>query len=336
MTNYSAWNLTATDFPHQGNIQSQIAFVCKYGILAPSVHNTQPWEFELSGHVLTVRLAQERLLESGDPTRRESWISIGACLENIMTAGRYFGLTVEFTVLPSGDVLLVFEKHEPNLSVLPMIEAIIHRRSSRHSYSSRPVPNGVLAEIQSNEHAGLMILATAKPELLELTADLTGRAIGIALSSPTFRHELSGLIHHSWTTQHVGMPAFTLGVSGPRSIVERRLVHSGALVASQAKKEFLAMRKSGALVLIFSEGDTIPYWINAGRAYQTAALIATKHGLSSATTAAVVEAADFHLDIEELSGTSLRLQSVLRIGYSDQTVKHSPRLCLADVLTYAS
>ena len=43
--NYVAWDIDEKKFPRNGNLQDQIQFLIGYGILAPSTHNTQPWEF---------------------------------------------------------------------------------------------------------------------------------------------------------------------------------------------------------------------------------------------------------------------------------------------------
>lgn len=51
--NYKAWEVREIDFPSSGTIEEQIRFLLNYGVLAPSIHNTQPWIFEIKNNELT-------------------------------------------------------------------------------------------------------------------------------------------------------------------------------------------------------------------------------------------------------------------------------------------
>ncbi len=336
MTNYSAWNVSTRDFPSKAPIERQIAFLCRYATLAPSVHNVQPWRFEVAGSALRVYLATERTLEAGDPTGRESWLSIGAAIENLIVAAEYFGLNATETRRNAGSIEYEFLPGESRPELELLLNAAVRRASNREPYSLTPVAREALDEISGGRHDGIQVVASSDRKLIELVANLTGRAIAIALGNPSFRDELSSLVHSSWTKKSTGMPGFGLAVSGVRSLIENKLIRSGVLADAQGKKEHDVLIRSGAMVLVFSEGDTQPYWISAGRAYQHAALVATAHGLDTATMAATVEAADFHLDVERFCNASGRLQVVMRIGEAAKAARHSPRLNVEDVLTFSS
>lgn len=86
------------------------------------------------------------------------------------------------------------------------------------------------------------------------------------------------------------------------------------------------MRSAGALIFTLTGGDTRKDWVLAGRAYQRAGLMATQLGLSQATSAAVVEATDFHTDIETNLGTTKRIQTLMRVGYGSRKSTTSPRI----------
>jgi hypothetical protein len=49
---------------------------------APSIHNTQPWRFEVHGPVIDVLLDEERTLPVADPSGRSARIGIGAAAFN--------------------------------------------------------------------------------------------------------------------------------------------------------------------------------------------------------------------------------------------------------------
>jgi len=336
MKNYMAWHVNRDDFPREGGTRAQLEYLCRFGILAPSVHNSQPWNFHVTDEAITVSLEASRKLGAGDPTGRESWISIGACLENLLIAGQYFGAHGTVAGRNGTSVTLGFTHGQPDVSAEPLVDAMAARVSNRNGFSERPVDEHLLEELSGIKMEGVEVVASNDPNLITLLADLTGRAIGMALGNPDFRGELSSLVRHNWTKSGTGMPGFSLGVSGPRSVIESRMIKHGAVIASQPAKERRAMEQSGGVVLVFAEGDSQPYWLAAGRAYQRANLVLTARGLSCSTTAAVVEAADYHLDIERYLHQDGRLQTVTRMGYAKRPVRHSPRLSPGDVVTSSS
>lgn len=336
MTNYSAWDVRTSNFPQTSKISDQIAFLCRYGVLAPSVHNTQPWALEIADDELLVRIAESRRLASGDPTGRETWISIGAMIENILVAGAYLGLNGDIKNPDEDGVRIRFKHTQAVTTEESLLQAIPKRWSNRNSYTEKAVPDEILAKLAELSTEDTDVVPVTDALVIELLADRTGRAIEIALGNPEFRGELSGLVHKTDSKHHIGMPTSTLGVHGARAAVEDKLIRSGVFRGAQGKKEFESVRSSPLIVLVFTAGDSRPFWINAGRAYQRAALVCTSAGLSSATLAAAVEASDYHLDIEKACNTEKRLQSVMRVGYSDSKPQHSPRLPLEDVLTVSS
>jgi len=74
--------------------------VLAYAALAPSGHNTQPWVVEVvgPGH-WRVGTDRRRWLPAVDPAKRETMLSIGAFLENLVIAAGCRGLAVEYQVL---------------------------------------------------------------------------------------------------------------------------------------------------------------------------------------------------------------------------------------------
>jgi hypothetical protein len=331
--NYQSWLVNEAAFPQTGSLAERVLYLCRYGLLAPSVHNTQPWQFRVDGATLHISFAAERLLDAGDPTGRERWLSLGACVETLVVAGRHFGLVgVPRPVRPEAEGVMIDwteAQAEPDDLLLAAITA---RTSNRAPYADRHVHSWQLERIrESYQHPDLKIVVRSDRRLIGLVARLTGHAIGLALSNPRFKHELAGLLRPNWTDQPNGMPGFSTEISSARSAMEAWLMKHAPMAARQAAKERRTMHRSAALVLVFSRGDTKPYWLEAGRAYQHCGLVAASLGLSQATTAAVVEASDYHLDVEATCHTDFRLQTTMRLGYGPVR-HHAPRFQLKDLL----
>src|SRR5918994_5483870 len=78
-------------------------------ILAPSMHNTQPWKFRFHGTTVEVHRDPRYELPAEDPERRMVLISIGAVLLNLRVAAASLGYDVAVGVDPDPGRTLVAE-----------------------------------------------------------------------------------------------------------------------------------------------------------------------------------------------------------------------------------
>ena len=97
---YSAWNVDEYDFPRQGTLEEKLKFLLNYAVLAPSLHNSQPWKFTVHAAEIRVHADLTRQLRVADPDARELYISVGCALENLLTAATYFGLSASVAYFP--------------------------------------------------------------------------------------------------------------------------------------------------------------------------------------------------------------------------------------------
>ena len=95
------WNVREDTFPKDGLMHSKLKFFLKYAILAPSIHNTQPWIFSLiDDNSIEVYADRRRTLRVLDPTCRELAISCGAALGHLLITIRHFGYKYKTELLP--------------------------------------------------------------------------------------------------------------------------------------------------------------------------------------------------------------------------------------------
>lgn len=303
--------------------------------LAPSVHNTQPWRFRLGEGRVEILAEPARRLAAGDPTGREFWLSLGCAAEAALIAAEGLGAAVKLTCqadcLEQPVAILEITGQttpEPKLS-----EALKRRRTDRSVLTKQPVSGQLLSELAGGwKDPAAVAHVSADPSLITLVATLTGQGIALALGSPEFRTELSGLIIPAWSHRPDGIPTQSLELTGPLAELEPWRVRHGLGIKRQAEKEHRIMNSAAALALITTPGDISADWLAAGRAYLRTAVTAAGLGLASSTTAAAVEAADFHLDIEQALGTAQRLQAILRLGYSRRQLQPVRRFPLEHLL----
>jgi hypothetical protein len=82
------------------DLKEKITKIINYGSLAPSTHNAQMWRVKIIAEdKIQVLLDPHHILPQVDPQNRESLISLGAFIENMVEAAPYFGLQPEVSIL---------------------------------------------------------------------------------------------------------------------------------------------------------------------------------------------------------------------------------------------
>ncbi|MCZ2849761.1 Acg family FMN-binding oxidoreductase [Modestobacter sp. VKM Ac-2978] len=120
---------------------------------APSVHNTQPWEWRLGAHSIHLFADTARALPATDPDGRNLRISCGAALHHLRVALLAAGCTSRVPRLPDPAhpvhlaAVEVSPGRQPSPEELMLAAAIEQRRSDRRVMSTWPVPEELLEEL---------------------------------------------------------------------------------------------------------------------------------------------------------------------------------------------
>jgi len=161
----SPWSIQEADFPDDGSANDQLRFPIGYAILAPSSHNTQPWEFRVEGDRIDVFLDCDGWLKVADDDQRQLHISVGCALENLLVAAEHFGCRCTTSYLPDPDdpslaSTVVFENDgEPSPFRPPeLFDAITLRHTNHHAYKDRPVPADVLERLRGCSTGDLWLI----------------------------------------------------------------------------------------------------------------------------------------------------------------------------------
>ena len=123
--------------------------------LAPSVHNTQPWRFELRPPTLSIVADRSRQLRVLDPTGRQLTISCGCALFNARSslAASGFGVEVERFPDPASSALVArITAREAGGGTVDPIAALDNvidlRRTNRRRFADDAVPAEVVESLQ--------------------------------------------------------------------------------------------------------------------------------------------------------------------------------------------
>ena len=334
-------------------------WLISYAILAPSVHNLQPWIVDLdTPEEIILRCDLQRLLPQRDSFSNQTMLSHGTFLELLDLAARERGLRADIALFPQG----VFDSDRPDMRPIarirlksdatvrkdPLFAQILRRHTSIEEYE----PDHLISE-----QAWGALDDAVKPWPLRF-----GR-VGSQLGQPLEAHRRIAL--EAWrielSTARTSLESFRSFRVGAAEIKANRdgfysldsmvvlLTRLGVfdrskappddyVVESQVEDFRRCLNSSTGFLWLISDGNDRVTQINAGRAYVRAQLAATAQGLSmqplSQALGAYSEQAKLRSELYSLTGAARAGQTVqmwARVGYA-APVGPAPRRRLKDFI----
>jgi nitroreductase len=303
---------------------------------APSIHNTQPWQFAAVGDdLLEVRTNPDRALWVGDPRARALYLSCGAALFNIRTAIRMTGFNPLVWPLPQPEfapmVVAAVQAETgrpPSLAERELYEAIWHRHTDRGPFTAEPIPEPLkdgLEQAARYEFATLRMLSRTQAATV---LDLAARASAELGADVEHRIELQSWI--ATHDQHDGIPAEALPARPRRepAPVRADLAAAAATVARPSGD----YEEYPQLAVLTTAADEPADWLRVGQALQRVLLTATVHDLSASFLYQAIELRDMRGESAPAWPWKENPQMVIRFGYGRQA-RGTPRRPVDDMLT---
>lgn len=289
---------------------------------APSVFNTQPWQFRVSGRALDMHADPQRGLRALDPAGREMLISCGAALYGLRLAVRRLGYVPAVALLPdpARPGLLARLQLGPGLPITPaeqdLLAAVPHRHTHRGPFGPGPLPAGLLTGLQEDAAAeGAALMMVDDPAAYR-------RLAGLAAAAAAWRRRTAQAEVRQWTrapgsAARDGVPAgaYPAPAAGPDGAVERgRLPQRDFDLGRGWAAAAADGAPPAATAVMVTAGDTPADWLRAGQALQRLLLHAASNWVSASLH---TEPLEFE-PIRGLIRSSLRLagapQMVLQFG----------------------
>jgi nitroreductase len=303
--------------------------------MAPSLFNTQPWQFRLSPDRIEVHTDLGRRLIGHDPEDRELRIACGAALFNLRLALHAHGVTPVVTVEPGDlpEALAVIRRGPVSVQSrddAALHQAITRRRTNRQPFLDAPTPASdrrLLIRAAAEEHAVLHVMSdhAGRSELRAIVAAADQRQRDTAVCQA----ELD-----AWTgfgnTRPDGVP---LAAAGPKPEPEapwasRDLGHGLSRVRVLGRP----VRTQPMVVVLATISDRPADQVQAGQALQRVLLNATALGLTASFLSQPIEVTEQHRQLATLLANRLHPQAILRLGFSPPVTAATPRRDAADLL----
>ena len=300
---------------------------------APSLHNSQPWQFSLIDDHLLLSADSDRALWVSDPSARALYISCGAALFSARVALRALGYEPRVRQLPHPEfpfkVLAVIDAasgRPPTAAERELYEALWLRRTNRGPFSDERVPESVLALLRQaadQEHASLRVLDRQDTARVLTLAGKAGQQLS---ADAAHQAELRQWIASG---QPDGIPVEALPLRPERSPSPVR--DKDFLAAAPEQRPRAVYETYPQLAVLTTHNDEPGDWLQAGEALQHVLLVATACGLWASFFYHLVERDDMHEGEPQWWPWPENRQMVIRLGYGS-TPLPVPRRPLADIM----
>jgi nitroreductase len=306
-----------------------------YAVLAPSVHNTQPWRLDVHPDRLEIRADRSRQLTVMDPTGRELTHSVGAALFNarVALAAHGWGADVERLPIPGDPDLVAVVRPSPmpsDAGLAALAPAVPRRHTNRRAFSGETVPDAVVRDLVACAAAeGALLIPVLTDDHRRLVARLAQQADRLQNADPAYRAEL-----RHWTTRRAeegdGVPAESVPhVDGQAHddvpIRDFDTTGTGGLPAAT---------RSGAdqtMFLLATDADQALAWLRCGEAMQRVLLELTMLGWGATPLSQIVEVPLTRTQLRSALAWQAHPQTLMRVGHAAPTPP-TPRRTRADVV----
>ncbi|MBW6437213.1 nitroreductase [Actinoplanes hulinensis] len=275
---------------------------------APSILNTQPWQWHIGRHTAELRPDTTRALPYLDPDHHLMLLSCGAALHHATVAIQAQGRQV--TVEHGTDPLARLTLGPPDTPRhTDLAAAITHRRTDRRAFGSQTPGDEIIADLCKAVAAQGLHLRPVRRDELPLLATATSRAASDAAHRPGLRAEVA-----TWTDRPTGygdgIPTATTATATLRRVPMRDFApgSGGGFSVSAAASDI------GARYVVLHSDDPDD-WLRAGAALSALLLTATVRGVACSPMSELVEAPWPRSILATLIGTTGHPYLVVRLGY---------------------
>lgn len=326
--------MTTRRFPDHGTLRAALSLAVR----APSVHNSQPWRWQVGPHSLQLWADPDRHLPHTDPDRRDLVMSCGAALNHCATALAALGWQPRIHRLPNpADPLhlaaIEVQPHQPTALDISLAAAIPRRRTDRRLFSSWTVPYEDIALMSARAaRAGVKLIRVEDTTTLK---SLVNRAAHHHADDDAYLRELT-----EWSGRHAsmaGVPARNTPVPDQHAALPGRLFAGTALAQPP---EAVAADDNGVVLALGTVDDDEMSRLRAGEATSLLLLTATAQGLASCPITEPLELTETREAVrEDVFGSVEYPQMLLRVGWAPvnaDPLPATPRWPLSDVVTRLS
>jgi hypothetical protein len=308
--------------------RQKILHILRFGSLAPSTHNTQPWSFKLEKDTVIVMPNFKKNIPEADPSGRDMYISIGAFIKNVEVASRQFNADLKIIdkirSINNGEVVSELRFTKLDKAVNPKKTDKLEEITERQNY------RGIFDKFDNEKYikeidriicpSGVGVVYLTENNSLDAVAKLTAKGLKIAYSNKNFRSEISRHINHNLSRKMHGLHGFSLRMNLPISFVVPKLIRIKDMGGKLSKLNYESIISSSC-ALVLTASDNKSGWVKAGRYLEDVLLRTTSLGFSGSIYAAAIEMGDLRNELKRSLKIKKGLEPLLVVCVGKQMDK---------------
>jgi nitroreductase len=301
---------------------------------APSVHNTQPWKFQVVGDAIELHADPDRQLAQIDPVGRELTISCGAALFGLRLGLRQLGSVPAVQLWPDPARPWLVARVWPagqmptNKIEAELIAAVPHRHTHRGPFSPGEVSPRLLAALAVDADAeGAELWYVEQPDAVRELAALVDRATAEQEGSPDISAETSRWVRPVGSEARDGVPEPATAAGTQPTALRFRQREFGATThapAGRVDAADITGEPPAATAVLVTDGDTADDWLRAGQALDRLLLRAATRWVFASLHSQPLESPRYRKQVRELLSMPGQPQMLLQFGRSN-TALATPR-----------
>lgn len=300
---------------------------------APSVHNTQPWQFRIRGDAIDLLADPGRMLHLIDPDGREMVISCGAALFGLRLALRRLGYLSEVELLPDSAERWLLARirpygHEPTTrDEAELLAAVPHRHTHRGPFSPSEISGRLLAALCADAVTeGAELALITEPESVAGLCAVVDRAAAAEHADPRIAAELRCWVQPPGSSDRDGIPARARVADaclGQEQVARGEGQDTGAPMGRQrfAQRDFgePGVEQAGGAppavtAVLSTAADTPADWLRVGQALNRLLLRAATRWVFASLHTQPLESPAHRAEVRDLLALAGYPQMLLQLG----------------------
>lgn len=315
-------------------LRNAVQLACR----APSLHNSQPWQWVAEDAGLHLYVDRKRILYSADKSGREAHISCGAVLHHLRVAMAAAGWTANVERFPDPNN----PDHLASFDFSPMsfvtdghrrrANVIRHRRTDRLSFAAPRNWESLKPVLHNAVEVGGVHLDVIADELRPELANASKLTESLRQNDSSYHIELNWWTGHFENSDGISRSSLLSAAENDRVDVGRTFP-----VSAHNERHAGFGRDQSTVLVLSTDEDTRDDAFRCGEALSAVLLECTLAGMATCTLSHLTELqASRHL-IGILTARAGIPQLVIRVGEApvlDEVPPMTPRRPLNDVLTF--
>ncbi len=296
-----------------------------FAICAPSGHNSQPWNFQITENQIIITPDFGKRLEVVDGSNRELFISLGCALQNLQTAAAHYGYNSDYVYKDGKIVVTINQQDIYNNDTL--FNAIKQRHTHRGEFTGAKIPDILLQNFETEENTNVLVVNTASPEATIITQKIT-EGNNIQMTDTAFKRELIDWMR--FNKKHIketnnGLCYNVLGFPATPKPIGKKMIGMFLNPKAQNKTD-TGVNNSASHFAVFSvKENTEENWIALGKTLEAFLLRITAEKLAYNFCNQPCEIPSLNNSLKEELKMEYYPSVIIRLGYGAEPKHFAPR-----------